>query len=69
MKKQLRISNLTEFFQQVEKTPFGVLAHLETLVHDDVSISQQFVIQENRFILSGAKESENGMIVYYKFVK
>lgn len=69
MKKQLRITNLTEFFQQVEKTPFGILAKLETLVHDDLAISQRFIILENEFILSGAKESENGMIVYYKFVK
>lgn len=68
MKKQLRIANLTEFFQQVETKPFNVLARLEQLIHEDISISQRFVIEDNEFTLSGAKEIENGMIVYYRFV-
>lgn len=67
MKKRLRIANLTEFFQQIETNPFQTLATLEQLVKDDVSISQRFIVNEIEFIFSGAKETENGMIIYYKF--
>lgn len=68
MEKRLRIANLTEFFQQVETNPFQTLATLEKLVKENISITQRFWVNENEFIFSGAKEIENGMIVYYRFV-